>query len=177
VRALDVGCGVGITDWHLAGRFAELQGVDTSEHAVRRAAEINPSVPYRSYDGERLPYEDAHFDLAFSICVLHHVPVAERAGFAAELRRVVRPGGLVTVFDHNPLNPLTRLAVSRCDFDADAVLLTAGSAARLLRRAGLRPAERRYVIFFPFDRPRARALEGALRRLPAAAQYYVAATR
>ena len=34
---------------------------------------------------------------------------------------------------HNPLNPLTRLVVSRCEFDRDAVLLTAKAAKRLLR--------------------------------------------
>ncbi len=73
MRALDVGCGVGVTDAHLAGRFAELQGVDTSEEAIRRAAAANPGVLYRAYDGDRLPYEDETFDLAFAICVMHHV--------------------------------------------------------------------------------------------------------
>jgi SAM-dependent methyltransferase len=172
-----VGCGVGLTDAYLAGRLGDVHGVDTSEDAVQRAAERNPAVRYRTYGGGRLPYDDAAFDLAFAICVTHHVPPPERRQFAAELRRVVRPGGLVALFEHNPLNPLTRLAVSRCAFDEDAVLLRAGEAAELLRGAGLRPAERRYIIFVPSNRPRVRAVESALRRLPAGAQYYVAATR
>lgn len=177
LRALDVGCGVGVTDACLVGRFAELEGVDTSEEAVRRAADANPSVRYRSYDGGRLPYDDERFDLAFAICVLHHVAPPERATFAAELGRVVRPGGVVAVFEHNPWNPLTRLAVSRCEFDEDAVLLRARTTRRLLEGAGLRPVERRYVIFLPSDRPRVRALDDALRHVPLGAQYYVAARR
>jgi len=175
LRALDVGCGVGETDRFLYGRLGELHGVDTSEAAVERAAQRNPSVRYRAYEGRRLPYDDGQFDLAFAICVAHHVPPVERDGFASELARVVRAGGLVALFEHNPLNPLTRLAVSRCEFDEDAVLLTRRGAGRLLARAGLRPAEERYIIFLPFQRRRTPAFERALARVPLGAQYYVAA--
>jgi SAM-dependent methyltransferase len=177
LRVLDVGCGVGLTDAYLASRFGKLEGVDTSTEAIRRAAAANPAVSYLAYDGDRLPYKDEQFDLAFAICVLHHVPPARRLVFAAELRRVVRPGGLVAVFEHNPLNPLTRLAVLRCEFDADAVLLSAGGVDRVLREAGLQPVERRYVILLPSDRSRVRAIEDALRTIPVAAQYYVAGVR
>ena len=92
---------------------------------------------YEAYDGERLPYDDERFDVAFAICVLHHVRPAERPRFVGELRRVVRPGGLVALFEHNPLNPLTRLAVHRCAFDGDAVLLRAGEAQHVARASGL----------------------------------------
>jgi SAM-dependent methyltransferase len=177
VSALDVGCGIGVTDVHLVGRFGELHGVDTAEAAMRHAAAHNPSVRYQAYDGGRLPFADRTFDLAFAICVVHHVPPRDRPRFASELRRVVRPGGLAVVFEHNPLNPLTRLAVSRCEFDEDAVLLTRTSTSRLLAGAGLHPLERRYIIFFPFERPRSRAVERRLSWLPGGAQYYVAAER
>lgn len=176
LRVLDVGCGVGETDRFLADRFGELHGVDMAEEAVERAARRNPSVRYQAYGGGRLPFDDGGFDLAFAICVVHHVPPPERAGFAAELARVVRPGGLVAIFEHNPLNPLTRVAVSRCEFDEDAVLLTRRSADRLLGAAGLRRAEHRYIIFLPFQRRRTAAFERAIARVPAGAQYYVAAS-
>ena len=177
LRALDVGCGVGETDGLLAGRFAELEGIDTAEEALRRAAAANPAVRYRVYDGSRLPYDDGTFDVAFAICVLHHVEPSDRPRFAFELARVVRPGGLVAVFEHNPLNPLTRLAVARCAFDGDVELLRVGETRELLEAAGLRPVERRHVILFPSDRRRLRAVEHALGGIPLAAQYYVAAVR
>ena len=177
VRALDVGCGVGSTDAHLVGRLGVLEGVDTAAAAVERAAAANPGVRYRAYDGTRLPYDDGQFDLVFAICVVHHVAPAGRGAFAGELARVVRPGGIVAVFEHNPFNPLTRLAVARCAFDDDVVLLRPRRARRLLEDAGLRPVERRYIVLVPSDRRSARSVEHAFRNVPLGAQYYVAAQR
>jgi SAM-dependent methyltransferase len=178
LRALDVGCGIGLTDVHLAGRFAVLEGADTSAEALRHAAAANPAVRYSRYDSDgKMPYEDGSFDLAFAICVVHHVPPRERKNLVAELGRVVRSGGVVAIFEHNPRNPLTRLAVARCTFDADATLLDPGGVTRLLEVGGLRPVERRYVLAFPSNRRRIVALEGVLARLPLGAQYYVAAAR
>jgi SAM-dependent methyltransferase len=177
LSVLDVGCGVGATDAHLAGQFGELHGVDVAAEAIARAEARNPTVRYQPYDGRLLPLPDASFDLAFAICVAHHVPPPDRPGFAAELGRVVRPGGLVVVFEHNPFNPLTRVAVSRCEFDEGVVLLTRRSVERLLDHAGLTPTEASYIIFMPSDRPFARALEPKLRWLPLGAQHYVAARR
>ena len=89
----------------------------------------------------------------------------------------MRPGGVVALFEHNPLNPLTRLAVSRCEFDEGVELLGPGEAAALLSDAGLTPLERRYIVFFPWPRPRAMRLEAHLGRLPLGAQHVVAARR
>jgi SAM-dependent methyltransferase len=174
---LDVGCGVGITDRFLVERVGRLLGVDSSYEAVDRARAQNTGVAYSAYDGDRLPYEDESVDLAFAICVFHHVPPTERGRLAAELRRVVRPGGLAVVFEHNPFNPFTRLAVSRCEFDEDAILLTRRQATRLLEDAGLTRAEARYVVFFTAEGPRLTRVEQLLRWLPAGAQHYVAARR
>lgn len=177
VRALDLGCGTGLTDRYLAGRVGALTGVDVSEESVRHAAQRNPSVTYRSYDGHRLPFPDESFDLAFAICVVHHVPPSQWEHFASEMRRVLRPGGVAAVYEHNPLNPLSQLVVSRCDFDEDAVLLSRGRTTRLLASAGLSPVERPYILFFPSDRPGVRSLEHKIAWLPAASQYCVAARR
>jgi SAM-dependent methyltransferase len=177
LSALDLGCGIGTTDAFVARSFGDLHGADVAAEAINRAAEANPAVTYAPYDGVRLPYDDAAFDLVFTINVLHHVPVQRRNGFAAEMARVVRPGGLAVVIEHNQLNPLTSYAVSRCVFDEDAVLLTRRSTSRLLREAGLRPTERRYMLFAPVGPARAVALDRWLRWLPFGGQYYVAATR
>jgi SAM-dependent methyltransferase len=177
LTAVDIGCGVGTTDSHLAGRFRELHGVDTACEAVKRSADNNPTVRYQSYDGRELPFADASIDLAFAINVVHHVPAPKRPGFTAELRRIVRPGGLAVVIEHNPFNPLTRIAVGRCAFDKGAVLLTQSSLARLLTQAGMKAVEQRYIIFTTSDRPRVRAFERSLSWLPFGAQHYVAARR
>jgi SAM-dependent methyltransferase len=171
VRALDVGCGDGLFDKHLR-TLGALDGVDPSEAMIERARQRNPQVGYEVADGTALPHGDGEFDLTFAICVLHHVPRASRGAFVGELRRVTRPGGLAVVFEHNPYNPLTRLAVARCAFDEDAELLRLTETRRHLASAGLRVAEQAYMLFVPW---RARRLERALSGVPLGAQYYVAA--
>jgi SAM-dependent methyltransferase len=176
LRALDVGCGPGETD-ALLGAFGALHGVDVSRELLRRARVRSPGTMYTHYDGVRLPYADASFDLAFAICVVHHVPPESRSVFAAELGRVVRPGGIAAIVEHNPLNPLTRLGVARCAFDDDAKLLRRGSALKLLRQARLEPASARYILFFPWRGRALRALERRISRVPFGAQYLVVGRR
>jgi SAM-dependent methyltransferase len=174
---LDIGCGVGVTDRYLVGRFGRVVGVDVFDGVLERAAAANPDADYRLYDGHTLPLDDGSVDVAFAICVVHHVPPPHWERFAAEMARVVRPGGIAAVFEHNPVNPLTRRVVSNCVFDEDAVLLRRSRAARLLRDAGLMPAEDRYIAFLPFRGRVVGSVEAALRRVPLGAQYYVSATR
>ena len=144
-----MGCGTGETDRFLASTFGDLHGVDMSERLIERARAAVPGVQYRSYDGERLPYEDSAFDLSFCINVMHHVPPPDWSAFVAEMERITRPGGVVAVFEHNPLNPLTRRVVSNCSFDADAVLLRRRVTERLLAGAGLTAIEGGYILFLP----------------------------
>jgi ubiquinone/menaquinone biosynthesis C-methylase UbiE len=174
---LDVGCGVGVTDAFLADRVGTLHGVDVAGEAIARAAERNPTVAYQSSDGVALPYHDEFVDVAFAICVMHHVALPERSAFVSEMRRVVRSGGLVVVFEHNPFNPLTRAAVNRCVFDEGVVLLRRRSVEAHLAAAGLALLESRYIIFTTSQRPGLIACERRLGRVPFGAQHYVVARR
>jgi len=175
LSALDVGCGVGHTARFLKGRFKRLYGVDPSASSVERARDLNPEVEYRVGDGRRLPFENGSMDLVFAICVMHHVPPEDRPQVAREMARVAKPNGVVAVFEHNPINPLTRRAVSNCRFDADAELLSKQEAARTLEEAGLQPLEARYIVFLPFGGQRLAAVERLLARVPLGAQHFVAA--
>lgn len=170
-RVLDVGCGAGLTDVHLAGRVGELHGADIAEGLLEVAAAENPTVRYRAFDGTTLPYEDDEFDAAFAICVLHHVEPDARSPLVEELARVTRDGGLVAIYEHNPFNPLTRLAVNRCEFDVGVKLLRPGDARRLLGAAKAPPVESRFITFFPWDSALLQAVERRLWRLPLGGQY------
>jgi SAM-dependent methyltransferase len=171
--ALDAGCGIGLTEAHLRGRFRSLTGTDIDAELLAIAARENPGVRYELAEEDRLPFDDASFDLVFAVNVVQLVPRAERPRFVAELARVARPGGLVAVFEHNPFNPLTRLVVRRYD-DGAVRMLRRGDAWRLLEGAGLTPVDSGFILVFPSRRRRAVAVERALRRLPLGAQYYVA---
>jgi SAM-dependent methyltransferase len=176
-RALDVGCGIGLTDRFLVGRLRHLRGTDLAPTMLDRARETNPAVRYDLCEPQLLPYPDEQFDLVFAICVLHHVVPPERPAFVGELHRVTRPGGLVVAFEHNPWNPLTRLVVRNCSFDEDVELLARRELRRLLAAAELVIAETGFLLFTPWRRRLFARLDRALAPLPLGAQYFVAAKR
>jgi SAM-dependent methyltransferase len=173
LEALDLGCGVGLTDSYLAAEFGGLWGIDLSAECVAAAVGRNPGVHYQAYDGDTLPFPDARFDVVFTICVMHHVSPTSWPRFTAEMRRVTRPGGITLVFEHNPINPLTQLAVYRCPFDADAVLLSRRRTARLLTQSGFDVVDGRYILFFPIRSRYLQSVERRLGWLPLGAQYVV----
>lgn len=170
-RLLDIGCGVGRMHDPLAPIVKALSGCDVSGEAVERARQEHPWADYRHFDGATLPWDDACFDVSLAVCVMHHVPPANWPTFIAEMRRVTRKGGLVAVIEHNPWNPATRLAVARCPFDHDAVLLGARRGRALLQQGGLRAIESRHFLLLPSLARWARRLEHALRAVPLGAQY------
>jgi SAM-dependent methyltransferase len=177
VRALDVGCGPGLVHPFLLPHVASLDGCDLSGPLLAEAKERNPGGRYAMAEPGKLPYADDAFDLAFTICVLHHVPPAERTQFTAELARVTRAGGAVVVIEHNRLNPATQRVVHTCSFDDGAILLPPRETRTLLRDAGLAQARTRFFLFSPW-RPRfVRRAERLLGRVPLGAQYAVSAMR
>lgn len=170
--ALDVGCGIGLTDRLLASDFRSLTGTDVSREALEEASRANPGVRYESGGTDRLPFGDGEFDVTFAVNVVQVVPREEQPALVVELARVTRRGGLAVVFEHNPWNPLTRLVVRR--WPERTFLLSAGAIRRLMRRAGLEPVASGHLLLFPFRRRPLVAIERTLRRLPLGAQLYVA---
>lgn len=177
---LDFGSGIGNSIPEFRRRFpmAELTCADVSPRSLEIAALRFPGLADSlQIESDRLPIEDQAFDLAFSACVFHHIPHAEHVGWLRELHRVTRPGGLLSVFEHNPLNPLTLHAVNTCPFDANAKLIRAGRLARQVRAAGWVRPRVRFHLFFPRALAALRSTERWLSGVPFGAQYSVTAMR
>jgi ubiquinone/menaquinone biosynthesis C-methylase UbiE len=170
---LDLGCGIGLLDRELEPHVGALIGVDVSLPSLQLAAGRAPATAFAQYDGARLPFADGTFGCAVASCVLHHVMPAARAGFIGEMMRVLTPGGLAVIIEHNARNPVTRHIVSRCAFDADAVLLTRQEAVTLLADGGVPVAGWRYLGFLPFRNRIVERAERLVGWLPAGAQYCV----
>jgi SAM-dependent methyltransferase len=100
-RVLEAGCGVGAQTSHLASRSpgARIVSVDHSEEslALARARVHAPGVEWRQADLYELPFAEASFDHVFVCFVLEHLK--DPARVLAELRRVLRPGGSITVIE------------------------------------------------------------------------------
>jgi 2-polyprenyl-3-methyl-5-hydroxy-6-metoxy-1,4-benzoquinol methylase len=172
---LDVGCGVGTLHPYLADMFDKISGVDVSAPCIAEAAQRCPANSY-AVAAPGAPLAGGPYDMTLAVCTLHHVPPADWRGFVADMVRVTRPGGLVCIIEHNPLNPLTLLAVNRCPFDADAVLLRSGRTQKLLGDAGAKDIATRFFLMLPTRAPVARRVEAMFAGLPFGAQYLTAAT-
>jgi SAM-dependent methyltransferase len=182
VSILDFGCGIGNSTRALERHFAKASvlGCDPSTESIRHARELasrGGRATYVHLTDPDLPWPTATFDVVFTSNVLHHIDRPTHAVVSAEFRRVVKPGGSVFVFEHNPYNPLTRRVVAACPFDRDAVLLPPRYLKGVLQHAGLRPEAPQFYFFFPNALARLRLLERYLRRVPFGAQYFVRARR
>jgi len=66
-----------------------------------------------------------------------------------EAYRVLKPGGLVAIYEHNPWNPLRRRVMASLRFDADASPRPRPVMERYLRDAQFKILQRQYLFFFP----------------------------
>ena len=173
VKMLDVGCGHGLIHPHLlSNKKIKLNGIDIADEVIEVAKKNNPTVNYDSYDGKKLPYKDDSFDVAYAICVMHHVPPKQWNDFLNEMNRVVKKGGIVVIFEHNPLNPVTCHIVNKCPLDENAILLKNRKMHSLFKECGLDQISSNYILFVPFNLKIFRLLDKVLSWLPLGAQYF-----
>lgn len=104
LRMLDVGCGDAGVPIAFAEAGAEAYGIEPFEPSVIRGAvraeEHGVAIDLRVGVGEALPYPDAMFDIVVLDNVLEHVQDRERT--LDEIRRVLRPGGILYLVTPKP---------------------------------------------------------------------------
>lgn len=95
MKALDVGCGPGALTAELVARLgvSAVAGCDPSPHFLKACRNRHPGVDLRPGSAERLPFDDAAFDVVMAQLVLHFVSDLERA--SADFIRVSRPGAVL----------------------------------------------------------------------------------
>ena len=179
-RALDFGAGCGNSIEPFRRRLSDvaLTCLDVSEESLAIGRANHPDCArFVLYDGVHVPLPRGSFDLAFSACVFHHIAHEEHHAQLSELHRVLRDDGLLFIFEHNPLNPLTLHVVNRCPFDANARLIRAAVMKKRVETAGFANAKIRYRLFVPPFLKSISGIERAMAWLPLGAQYYVVAEK
>jgi SAM-dependent methyltransferase len=141
-RILDLGCGTGGMLPHLTtlGDALGLDSADEAALACRRRG-----VPFVKGWGSQLPFRDAAFDAVTALDVIEHVP--DDAGLLREIRRVLRPGGLLLV-----TVPAYQFLWSQHDvFNHHQRRYRRSQLGRLLRRTGYEIAKLTYynTLLFP----------------------------
>lgn len=107
---LDVGCGIGGSSRILARDYGfAVTGITISPQQVKRAQELTPQeidAKFKVDDALALSFPDASFDIVWSIEAGPHMP--DKAQFARELLRVLKPGGILVVADWNQRDDRTQ---------------------------------------------------------------------
>lgn len=133
---LEIGPGPGMTTDVLRARVPQLTSVEIDEQLASRLTQRlrDTNVTVVNADATQLPLPDARFSAAIACTMLHHVPSPElQDRLLAEVRRVLRPGGIFVGSDSRTS------ALFRLIHVADTLVPVApeGFAARL-ERAGFR---------------------------------------
>jgi SAM-dependent methyltransferase len=111
---LDVGCGTGgwlrtLQEW--GATSPRLHGIDLLEDRIEKARALAPQIDFRVSQGWPLPFEADSMDFVSAFTVFSSILTAEaRLDLAKEMRRVLRPAGLVLLYDFrvsDPRNPDT----------------------------------------------------------------------
>jgi SAM-dependent methyltransferase len=145
-RVVEIGFGSGRNVPHYPAAVTELLAVEPSararELAAARIAGSPVPVVVAGLDGTSLELDDDSCDAALSTFTLCTVP--DPATALAELRRVVRPGGLVSVLEHGRspdagvlawqqrLEPLQRRVAGGCHLTRDPAALLTGAGLELV---------------------------------------------
>lgn len=179
---LDFGCGDGISCEILRELFpqAKITGVDVSSESIKIAQEKNIyNCDFVSYDGVNFPFESESFDLIFSACVFHHIEHKNHPKILTELKRVLRDGSKLFIFEHNPINPFTIKMFKDCVFDQDAKMISAKNFKKNIKDVGFNKFQVNYTLFFPRYElfKNLFKAEKYLKNLPLGAQYFVEAER
>lgn len=100
---LDVGCGIGGSSRILAKDYSfDVTGITISPQQVKRAQELTPqeiTAKFQVDDALALSFPDDSFDVVWSIEAGPHMP--DKAKYAQEMMRVLKPGGILVVADWN----------------------------------------------------------------------------
>lgn len=100
-HVLEIGCGTGnlIVRAKRTHPHLEVVGCDPDPRALDRARRKADGVRFDAGYAERLPYADGEFDRVLSSMMLHHINGEAKPAAAAEIFRVLRPGGRLHLVD------------------------------------------------------------------------------
>ncbi|MGF9562909.1 class I SAM-dependent methyltransferase [Neorhizobium sp. BT27B] len=178
-QILDFGSGIGNSLPYFRKYFpdATINCADVSSRSIEIAQTRFPGNENYLLIDRGLPLADNSQDIVFSACVFHHIPHGEHHHWLTELARVTRPGGILAIYEHNPLNPLTLRAVNTCPLDVNAHLIRGGVMRKRALDGGWQEADVAYKVFFPSLLGALRPVEQHLEWLGLGAQYRMVARK
>jgi SAM-dependent methyltransferase len=138
-RVLDLGCAAGAISHYLSTFGCETVGVDAEPLAVARARSLFPDLDFEIANVAELPFEDGAFDKAVAADLVEHLDDETFRAMLRETRRVLRPGGTLSLYTPNPRHPIERLKARDLILAQNPThigLREAGTLEAMVREAG-----------------------------------------
>lgn len=176
LKILEFGCGTGNNLSLCSSYFGDstLYGVDISKKSIEIAKERNISkCSVTQCSTNDIPYQDHYFDLIIVINVFHHIEKIFHENTLSLIRKKLNRSGLLIIFEHNPINPLTRKFVRDCPLDDNVTLLRHTYTKQILENQKFRILSTRFISFLPPLLARYNHVENYLTWFKLGAQYGV----
>lgn len=179
---MNFGCGTGKSEKYIRKYFpnSSIHSADVSEESLKLAAERNQNIKeitFHHFNDVTQFNPGVEFDIIFVANVFHHIPEELHATTLKQLRKLLKTTGKLFIFEHNPLNPLTRNAFATCEFDHGCKMIPSGKLKKLAREAGFAKPTINFTLFFPGFLKKLTFLEPYLSFFPLGAQYYLTSVK
>jgi len=158
-KVLDFGCGIGLQAYLLAFLGYEVSGLETVEdksldgflkgkaetyiksreesmRGVWQTIQKKARVDFRFYDGRNIPYADNFFDVILAYAVFEHIPPYEISAIVANVRRVLKPGGTLYIFQLPQRTSYTEFIARKLGMESHDYLWDINKARRMLEVGG-----------------------------------------
>ena len=106
-QILDLCCGSGQVTRFLVNFSENVTGLDASPLSIQRCQKNVPNATYVKAFAEDMPFADNLFDVVHTSAALHEMQPEQLQKIIAEVYRVLKPGGVLTLVDfHSPTNTI-----------------------------------------------------------------------
>jgi ubiquinone/menaquinone biosynthesis C-methylase UbiE len=148
-KILDFGCGDGLMTEEVRLQFpkSKIYGIDPSKESITYAKTNHTSINFKISNKKINIFPHAHFDLIYAAAVFHHIPFHEHNYYIKELMKILKPNGLLVIFEHNPFNPGTRYLFNTCPLDINATMMSPRYTKKLVSSYG--KIVTKFYAFFP----------------------------
>lgn len=98
-RVLELGCGKAEKTRIVAKKASSVLALEVDEKQLAKNVAITdlPKVHFAHGGAEKIPAPDSDFDIVLMFKSLHHVPIGSMDNAFAEIRRVLKPGGVAYI--------------------------------------------------------------------------------
>ena len=169
---LDFGCGIGLSLKFFSKYYphSKLWGYDTSAISLKYAKNDLNGIRFKT-SMKSIPKN--YFDIVFVANVFHHMKIKDQKKAILSFKNFLNRNGYIYFFEHNPLNPLTRIIFNNSPLDKNAEMIPLKKIVKLAQMAGMKVVRKKYTLFFPKQLFFLRFIEKFIGWIPIGAQYMI----